>query len=91
VLTDTPGSFRNPPPGQPRAQGPSNPDLELGQKVTDLHDPVARGNFRVVIIRPEEVERLDLTEQDNGKRWNWRLTGDDKDSGLSWSEIEVWP
>jgi pyridoxamine 5'-phosphate oxidase len=88
---ETLGSFRNPPPGQPRVHGSSDPDLQLGQKVTDLHDPVARGNFRVVIIQPEEVERLDLTEQDNGKRWNWKLTGDSKGSGALWSEIEMWP
>lgn len=84
------GSFRNPPPGQPKDQTPSSSDLKLGQKVTDLHDPVARSNFRVVIIRPEEVERLDLTDQENGKRWNWKVTDADG-TGSRWEEIEVWP
>ncbi|KAJ5355834.1 hypothetical protein N7517_010443 [Penicillium concentricum] len=83
------GSFRNPPPGQPRSSTPSQLDLKLGQKVLDLHDPVARANFRVVVIRPEQVERLDLTDQEDGKRWNWTLSnGND---GSQWDEMEVWP
>jgi hypothetical protein len=82
------GSFRNPPPGQPRSSIPSQLDLKLGQNVSDLHDPVARANFRVVVIRPEEVERLDLTDQENGKRWNWTLI--DGSNG-SWNETELWP
>ncbi|CAG7939039.1 unnamed protein product [Penicillium nalgiovense] len=82
------GSFRNPPPGQPRSSTPSQLDLKLGQKVSDLHDPVARANFRVVVIRPEEVERLDLTDQLNGKRWNWTLI--DGSNG-PWNETELWP
>ncbi|KGO41705.1 FMN-binding split barrel-like protein [Penicillium expansum] len=83
------GSFRNPPPGQPRSSTPSQLDLKLGQQVLDLHDPVARANFRVVVIRPEEVERLDLTDQENGKRWNWTLT--DGNDGSRWNEVELWP
>ena len=55
----------------------------------DLHDPVARANFRVVIIRPEEVELLDLTDQENGKRWNWTLI--DGNDGSRWNETELWP
>ncbi|CAG8232919.1 unnamed protein product [Penicillium salamii] len=84
------GSFRNPPPGQPKHLNPSNSELKLGQKVTDLHDPVARANFRVVVIKPEEVERLDLTDQDNGKRWNWKIIGSN-DTSTCWNETEVWP
>ncbi|KAJ5496412.1 hypothetical protein N7463_008399 [Penicillium fimorum] len=83
------GSFRNPPPGQPRSSTPSKLDLKMGQKVLDLHDPVARANFRVVVIRPEQVERLDLSDQEDGKRWNWTLI--DGNDGSQWDEIEVWP
>ncbi|KAF9244406.1 hypothetical protein LCP9604111_7359 [Penicillium roqueforti] len=83
------GFFRSPPPGQPRSSTPSQLDLKLGQKVLDLHDPVARANFRVVIIRPEEVECLDLTDQENGKRWNWTLI--DGSDGSRWDEAELWP
>ncbi|KAJ5177541.1 FMN-binding split barrel-related protein [Penicillium coprophilum] len=83
------GFFRNPPPGQPKSSTPSQSDLKLGQKVLDLYDPVARANFRVVVIRPEQVERLDLTDQENAKRWNWTFV--DGDDGAQWDEIEVWP
>ncbi|CAI7611819.1 unnamed protein product [Penicillium glandicola] len=83
------GSFQNPRPGQPRSLTPSQPGLKLGQKVLDLHDPIARANFRVVVIRPEEVERLDLNDQENCKRWNWTLM--DGVDGSRWNEIEVWP
>ncbi|KXG53962.1 FMN-binding split barrel-related protein [Penicillium griseofulvum] len=83
------GSFRNPAPGQPRSSAPSQPDLKLGQEVLDLHDPVARLNFRVVVICPEEVERLDLTDQENCKRWNWTLI--DTKEGSQWNEVELWP
>ncbi|KAF4765315.1 hypothetical protein HAV15_003791 [Penicillium sp. str.  len=83
------GSFRNPHPGQPRSSTPSQLDLKLGQKVLDLNDPVARANFRVVVIRPDEVERLDLTDQEDAKRWNWTLI--DGSDGSRWDEVELWP
>ncbi|CAL5870563.1 uncharacterized protein PFLUO_LOCUS4802 [Penicillium psychrofluorescens] len=86
------GSFRNPPPGQPRSQEPSDPRLKMAQKVTDLHDPVARANFRVVVIQPEEVERLDLTNPEDVRRWKWTLEGNgDHSSGDNWVETELWP
>lgn len=88
------GSFKVPPPGQPKSQAPSNPALGVGQKVTDLYDPVARENFRVVLIVPDEVEYLDLSDQANLRRWQWKLTdNDDKDgrSGRQWLETELWP
>ncbi|CAG8216699.1 unnamed protein product [Penicillium olsonii] len=84
------GSFRNPPPGQPRNSNPSNSDLNLGQKITDLQDPAARANFRVVVIKPEEVERLDLTDQENGRRWNWKIAST-QDTTSQWNETELWP
>ncbi|KAJ6113456.1 hypothetical protein N7523_006773 [Penicillium sp. IBT 18751x] len=83
------GSFKAPPPGQPRSKVPDDQALGLGQKVTDLHDPVARGNFRVVIIMPEEVEQLDLSNQEDPKRWKWTLVNDQ--SGSHWVETELWP
>ncbi|KAJ6098753.1 hypothetical protein N7467_000288 [Penicillium canescens] len=87
------GSFRNPQPGMPRSQSPGNPALSLGQKVTDLHDHVSRNNFRVVVIYPEEVERLDLTNQEDGKRWKWILEegGANGSLDVQWNETEVWP
>lgn len=88
------GTFRSPPPGLPRSQKPSDPALSLGQKVTDLHDPVARCNFRVVVIQPEEVERLDLSNQEDVRRWKWTLVHANNEAGKpssQWLETEVWP
>ncbi|KAJ6108799.1 FMN-binding split barrel-related protein [Penicillium capsulatum] len=91
------GSFKTPSPGQPRSQAPSNPALGVGQKVTDLHDPIAREHFRVVVIVPEEVEYLDLSDEANLKRWRWTLAelaenNEPSDKpGSHWLEIELWP
>lgn len=87
------GSFRVPPPGTPRSHVPSDPSLKLGQKVTDLHDPVARANFRVVAIIPDEVERLDLSDMNNIRREKWEFVGSDepKQSGEAWVHCELWP
>jgi hypothetical protein len=89
-LTIFSGSFRNPPPGQARSQPPSNPELRLNQEVTNLHDPVARENFRVVLILPEEVEQLDLSDLDDVHRRKWTLVMEDGPHG-QWEEAEIWP
>ncbi|KAJ5159835.1 uncharacterized protein N7482_006839 [Penicillium canariense] len=88
------GSFRSPPPGQPRSHVPSDPALRLGQKVADLQDPVARGNFRVVVIQPQEVEYLDLSDLDDVRRRKWTLVHDGHRGGQpggEWVETEIWP
>ncbi|KAL4802387.1 pyridoxamine 5'-phosphate oxidase-domain-containing protein [Aspergillus unguis] len=82
------GTFKNPPPGTPRSEAPSNPELKLGQKVEDLKDPVARQNFRVLLIWPQEMERLDFSNPDDVRRTNWALT--DAEAG-KWTETELWP
>ena len=86
------GSFRNPPPGQPRSQAPSHPSLSLGQRVTDLYDPVARANFRVVSIIADEVERLDLSNQDDIQRekWTYIETSEGGSTGR-WEQMDLWP
>ncbi|KAJ5246458.1 hypothetical protein N7468_001441 [Penicillium chermesinum] len=87
------GSFKSPPPGQPRSKIPDNPELQLGQKVTDLHDPIARENFRVVAIVPEEAEYLDLSNADDVRRWKWdfQAAGSEGNSTGRWNESELWP
>lgn len=76
--------------------------MVLGQKIDDLHHETARCNFRVVIIKPNEVEQLDLTEPDQAKRWKYTYVGaagpDEKqpDSAQStisreWKKEELWP
>ncbi|KAL2006274.1 hypothetical protein VTN00DRAFT_9928 [Thermoascus crustaceus] len=96
------GSFKYPPPGRPKSEVQSDQTLHMGEDVYDLHDPVARKHFRVVVIRPEEVERLDLSQYGNPKRWKWVFVDADEvgDKGTvvkedgqrgRWQEIEIWP
>jgi pyridoxamine 5'-phosphate oxidase len=91
------GSFRNPVPGSPVSIPPSDTSLGLGQKVNDLHDEVARRNFRVIIITPHEVEQVDLTDPDKTRRWKYTFvglnggyTGGTGDVG-EWKVEELWP
>ncbi|KAI9813697.1 MAG: hypothetical protein M1832_006125 [Thelocarpon impressellum] len=89
------GSFKNPPPGTPVSVPQPDPSLAIGQQVTDLEDPVARRNFRVVIIRPEVVEQLDLTEPDKARRWRFTFVGETAgETGETvgeWKTEELWP
>ncbi|VTO86275.1 unnamed protein product [Fusarium graminearum] len=78
------GSFRNPPPGTKRDEKP-DAGLGLGQKVEDLDDKIARKNFRVAVIIPDEVDQVDLSDPADGKRWNYKLTNG------SWDKTELWP
>lgn len=82
------GTFRNPPPGTPITRKPAQ-GLGLGHKVEDVQDAVARENFRVLVIVPEEMDRLDLSNKEKAQRWNYKLewTGDE---GF-WKETELWP
>lgn len=84
------GTFRNPSPGTPISQKPKDGEgLGLGQNVEDLDDPVARSNFRVIVLVPDEVDRVDLSNPEEGKRWIYRLNW--KGGEGSWSEEELWP
>ncbi|WEW57721.1 pyridoxal 5'-phosphate synthase [Emydomyces testavorans] len=87
----TRGSFKNPPPGSSKSASGADPTLRLGQKVYDLFDPVARSNFRVVVIRPEEVEIVDLTEPEAAMRTRWSLVPRGDGHGTEWKEEELWP
>ena len=80
------GSFKNPVPASPASIPPEAPGLGLGQKVTDLHDEIARRNFRVVIIVPDEVDQVDLSDADRARRWQFTYDG----LG-AWKEEELWP
>lgn len=73
---------------------------KLGQSVTDLHDMVARENFRVVIIKPDEVELLDISDPDNARRWKYsyvRGEPSDEEADIAdegdweWQTEELWP
>jgi pyridoxamine 5'-phosphate oxidase len=94
------GSFKNPPPGAPIAL-PVDDGLELGQKVTDLQDEIARKNFRVVVIVPSEVDRTDLSDPARGRRWLYRFVGESDGTAKpempggeivdGWEKVELWP
>lgn len=62
-------------------------ELKLGEKVTELEDPVARKNFRVVVIKPEQVEQLDLSDPATARRQVYTF---DQSSG-KWQHQECWP
>ena len=88
ILTVSSGSFKGPHPGTLHSEKPEDPNLALGQKVSDLHDPIARKNFRVVVIRVEEVDRLDLNDPAEAKRWRSTLN---PNGHQEWEEAELWP
>lgn len=62
-------------------------NLALGTKVEDLYDPVARKNFRVMVIKPEEVESVDLSDPAKARRQVYKF---DQSDG-QWSHVECWP
>lgn len=93
------GSFKNPTPGTPRANAPGSGE-GLGQKVGDelLGDEVARRNFRVVVIVPDEVDLCDLSDPADQRRWLYSFVGqaaEAKEAGgeivAGWERVEVWP
>ncbi|EMC91814.1 hypothetical protein BAUCODRAFT_152181 [Baudoinia panamericana UAMH 10762] len=81
------GSFKNPPPGQAVDKPYDEEHLKLGEKVSTLDDAVARENFRVVIIKPEMVESLDLKDPTKARRQQYRY----QESTGKWSHVETWP
>lgn len=93
------GTFRNPPPGTSVEVPVGDDGLGLGQKVTDLHDEIARRNFRVVVIVPYEVDRVDLSDPERGRRWAYTWASENRDApGMpggklenGWIKAEVWP
>jgi len=87
LTSDLAGSFRAPPPGHPVSEPYNDKELALGTKVEDLHDPVARHNFRVVVIKPEEVEQLDLSDPAKARRHRYTFVQDSAD----WKVEELWP
>lgn len=99
------GSFKNPPPGTPVGLGTGKGEA-LGQKAGELADggeEVARRNFRVAVITPEEVECVDLSDPEKSRRWRWTLSPESggPQGGLGnewegrpvgeWNVVELWP
>jgi pyridoxamine 5'-phosphate oxidase len=61
-------------------------DLALGSGVEDIEDAVARLHFRVVVIKPLEVERLDLKDPKSSRRRRYTIN-----EKYDWHEEELWP
>ena len=88
------GTWRNPTPGTPVPASGQEPSKEeesrkLGQKVTDLHDSISRANFRVVVIKPDKVEQLEISDPATARRW--RFTYEVDGGKGSWRTEELWP
>ncbi|KAF2204676.1 hypothetical protein GQ43DRAFT_428775 [Delitschia confertaspora ATCC 74209] len=83
------GSFRAPPPGQPVNQ-PYSKELELGGKVEDDNDAVARENYRLVIIIPDSVEQTDLSDPTKARRFRYTFDKTIRANG-GWRTEELWP
>ncbi|PPJ57140.1 hypothetical protein CBER1_10470 [Cercospora berteroae] len=81
------GSFQNPPPGQQVDKPYDEKKHQIGEKVEDLDHPVARENFRVVVIKPEEVESVDLSDPKKGRREVYKFNHQDG----TWSHETCWP
>ncbi|KAF3483085.1 uncharacterized protein GIQ15_02409 [Arthroderma uncinatum] len=95
----SPGTFMQDLPGAPKS-GPASTPQEApggGKAVSDLHEPMARKNFRVVVIKPEEVEYIhdEGTGNSKNERFRWELVSSDSSTGgdgqWHWKEEELWP
>ncbi|AEO55461.1 hypothetical protein MYCTH_2299321 [Thermothelomyces thermophilus ATCC 42464] len=91
------GSFKAPPPGTPLAYHTAKGEA-VGQRLDDLEDETARRNFRVVVIVPDEVDQVDLSDELRPRRWLYVYRGVGGESKLpggeiigEWEKVEVWP
>lgn len=62
-----------------------------------MNDPHARNNYRIVVIIPTDVEKLDISDYEKSTRINWTFVedessnyGGDERRGR-WEETELWP
>lgn len=62
-------------------------NLKLGEKLEDIDDAVARKNFRLVIIKPDEVESIDLSDPNSSRRQVYKFDA----KSHSWTHTECWP
>ncbi|KAF2272995.1 uncharacterized protein EI97DRAFT_384598 [Westerdykella ornata] len=86
------GSFKAPPPGQPVQAPYDSENLQLGATVSDPEDPIARQNFRVVIIVPDSVEQINLSDPATARRYRYTFdeSGDTR-ANAGWKTEELWP
>lgn len=84
------GSFKNPPPGQSVKEPFDDKNLQLGSKTDDLHDAVARKNFRLVVIVPDSVEQTDLSDPAKSRRFLYTFDESTR-ANAGWRTEELWP
>lgn len=84
------GSFKNPPPGQSVELPFDENNLKIGSKTDDLHDPVARQNFRLVVIVPDSVEQTDLSDPAKARRYRYTFDENAR-ANAGWRTEELWP
>ena len=90
LTKSTAASFKNPPPGQSITKPYDDRNLALGSKAVDLNDPVARKNFRLVVIVPDSVEQTDLSDPDKARRYRYTFDENAAANGR-WKTEELWP
>ena len=87
------GSWRQPAPGTPTEGKKAEecaPAFEgLGVKVMDLDDEIARRNFRVVVVKPVEVEQCWIKEPEKARRWLYTFR--EEGGKGEWGVEELWP
>ena len=73
------GALKNPPPGQPLSEGSKMQGKALGHTAGHLADEeLARQDFSLAIICPEEVEQLDLSDPGKAKCWKWTMAKEER-------------
>lgn len=59
-----------------------------------MDDAIARENFRVVVIKPDLVESVDLSDPTKAKRHRYTFLVEEGEKGEKvgrWSDEELWP
>jgi pyridoxamine 5'-phosphate oxidase len=79
--------MKHPPPGRPVTEPYDDKHLQVGNLLDELDDPIALKHFRVVIIKPDSVERNDMIDPKKARRHLYEYQSD---SG-EWTETEEWP
>ncbi|KAK4610751.1 hypothetical protein CLAFUW4_13571 [Fulvia fulva] len=81
------GRFVAPPPGRPVDEPYDDEILGVGRQIHDLEHPIARKHFRVVVIVPEVVERLDMQDPRTARKHVYTFNSEHD----SWTYQECWP
>ncbi|KAM5476132.1 putative pyridoxal 5'-phosphate synthase [Microsporum audouinii] len=84
------GTFTQDLPGAPKS-GPAPVLRDGGEGLSDLNNPVARKNFRVVVIKPEEVEYIHDEGPGNNRNERFRWELGQSDTSSTWKGEQLWP